>query len=297
VTPDPRYVAARRVLLDALEALNEHLNAIVVAGAQAVYLRTGEADIGVAAFTTDGDLALDASKLGPAPLLGEVLALRFGQEPEAPPSSPERQTQARRPMRPGVWKRTVEVDGLSLEVPIDLIVPEGIAPPGGSRAARLGPHGKQAARKAPGLEATVVDHDPIIVGALEAGDDREIRCNVAGPTALLIAKAHKIQDRLDQPDRPDRLIDKDASDVYRLMQTTPPQRVNEVAAVLLSDERVAEASRHGLKLLRQQFGHPRASGVQMAVRSLRLGVPEARVRTVCTAFTAALDPPTTPTGH
>lgn len=37
---DPEYVAARGVLLDALEALAEHRNAILLVGAQAVYLRT-----------------------------------------------------------------------------------------------------------------------------------------------------------------------------------------------------------------------------------------------------------------
>jgi hypothetical protein len=34
---DSRYVAARRILLDALVALSEHAGAIVVAGAQAVW--------------------------------------------------------------------------------------------------------------------------------------------------------------------------------------------------------------------------------------------------------------------
>lgn len=37
--PDPRYVAARRVLLDALDALAPHRPAVIVAGAQAVYLQ------------------------------------------------------------------------------------------------------------------------------------------------------------------------------------------------------------------------------------------------------------------
>jgi hypothetical protein len=36
---DPEYVEARRVLLDALEALAPHAEALVIAGAQAVYLR------------------------------------------------------------------------------------------------------------------------------------------------------------------------------------------------------------------------------------------------------------------
>ena len=44
-TVDPRYVAARRVLLNALEALAPHGPAVIVAGAQAVYLRSGAIEI------------------------------------------------------------------------------------------------------------------------------------------------------------------------------------------------------------------------------------------------------------
>ena len=54
---DELYVVARRVLLDALEALGAHREAIVVVGAQAIYLRAGKADLAVAPYTTDGDLA------------------------------------------------------------------------------------------------------------------------------------------------------------------------------------------------------------------------------------------------
>jgi len=146
----------------------------------------------------------------------------------------------------------------------------------------------RAARKAAGLEAAVVDNDVLGIKALDPNDERHIDCRVAGPTALLIAKAHKIQDRLEQDSRPDRLVDKDAGDVYRLMQTTPAARVSEVAARLFADERVAGPSRRGLDLLHQQFGARRAPGVEMAVRSLRLGVPEDRIRAVCTAYVAAL---------
>lgn len=53
------YASARRVLLDALEGLEAHRDAMVLIGAQAVYLRVGEADVAVAPFTTDGDLAID----------------------------------------------------------------------------------------------------------------------------------------------------------------------------------------------------------------------------------------------
>jgi hypothetical protein len=63
--PDPLYVAARRVLLDALEAIEPHLGALVLVGAQAAYLHAGEADLAVAPYTTDGDLALDPTRLEP----------------------------------------------------------------------------------------------------------------------------------------------------------------------------------------------------------------------------------------
>lgn len=65
---DPRYVEARRVLLDALTALAPHGRAFVVAGAQAVYLQSA-ADIAVAPYTTDADLALDPTLLQEDPVI------------------------------------------------------------------------------------------------------------------------------------------------------------------------------------------------------------------------------------
>ena len=277
MTLDPYYVAARRVLLDALEDLVEHRDAVIVVGAQAVYLRTGAANVGVAEYTTDSDLALASDVLADSPLLEDLMSARFDHARRGPGEGED----------PGVWTRTVEVGGEAIEIPVDLIVPEGIAPPGGSRGARLGPHGKRAARKAPGLEAAIVDNDVLTVEALD-DDPRSIEAKVAGPTALLIAKAHKINDRLAQEARPDRLVDKDASDVYRLMLTTATAQINEVMPTLLADQRVAGPAQRGLELLRGQFGARRAPGVEMAVRALRLGVPEDRVRTVCVTFVSEL---------
>ena len=45
--PDPLYVRAREVLLDALEALGPHRGSIILVGAQAIYLHTGEAASGL----------------------------------------------------------------------------------------------------------------------------------------------------------------------------------------------------------------------------------------------------------
>lgn len=45
---DPEYVEARRVLLDALEALGNHRKAVVLVGAQAIYHHVGAGTLLVA---------------------------------------------------------------------------------------------------------------------------------------------------------------------------------------------------------------------------------------------------------
>ena len=56
--PEELYVRARGALLDAAEALGPHLGAVVLVGAQAIYVHTGDADLAVAEYTTDTDLAV-----------------------------------------------------------------------------------------------------------------------------------------------------------------------------------------------------------------------------------------------
>lgn len=65
----PIYVAAREVLLDALDALGGQRHAVILAGAQAIYLHTGDADLAVAEYTTDGDLVVDPALLQNEPRL------------------------------------------------------------------------------------------------------------------------------------------------------------------------------------------------------------------------------------
>jgi hypothetical protein len=45
---DNLIVQSRAALLDALEALHEHRDNVIVVGAQAVYLRTGNASVAIA---------------------------------------------------------------------------------------------------------------------------------------------------------------------------------------------------------------------------------------------------------
>lgn len=190
-SPDPEYVLARRVLLDALEALGDQRDAVVLVGAQAIYLHTGDADLAVAPYTTDGDLALDPSRLMEDPKLAEAFR-EAGFSADA--------------QRLGTWIMSRPLEGRPVEVKIDLMVPEAVGG-AGRRGARLGAHGNRAARKARGLEATLVDRRRRKIEAMDDGDDRAFEVAVAGPAALLVAKLHKISERVGRPGRRD---DKDA---------------------------------------------------------------------------------------
>jgi hypothetical protein len=88
LTVDPSYIAARRMLLDALADTTtgdpvpwrSQRDAVIVAGAQAVYLRTGDPRTGVAPYITDGDLAFGTAKLADEPRLETAAGHRFQPE-------------------------------------------------------------------------------------------------------------------------------------------------------------------------------------------------------------------------
>lgn len=273
---DPRYVASRRVLLDALTALAPHGTAFIVAGAQAVYLRTGSSDIAIAPYTTDGDLALD-------PLL-------ISAEPDLERSMREAGFELYEPdgvrVQPGTWITTVDVNGERLTVPIDLIVPETAAGGGKHRGARLGVHGNRAARRAAGLEAALVDHSTMTIRSLDPADHRAVDVEVAGVAALLVAKAHKIHDRLGGNDS--RLKDKDAADMYRIMQTAAVPDVARTFRRLCDDGLAGASTTAALTLIEDLFGRRAAPGVVMTQRALRLAVPDAQVAALCVSFTERL---------
>lgn len=56
--PGDLVVQARTALLDALDALGTQRDAVVLVGAQAIYLHTGDLSLPLAEMTTDADLAL-----------------------------------------------------------------------------------------------------------------------------------------------------------------------------------------------------------------------------------------------
>lgn len=144
---------------------------------------------------------------------------------------------------PGIWFTDAIVTGRVVRIPIDLIVPENAASPGGRRGARLGAHGNRAARRAKGLEAALIDHEEMAIIALDPRDDRTVPTKVAGPVALLIAKAYKIHDRLGSC--PDRSSDKDGADIYRLMRTHSTEELRPTVQQLLGDERTSSSAEQG----------------------------------------------------
>ena len=194
------YVIARRVLLDCLDLLAAQSGALVLVGAQAIYLQTPVLDVGLPASTTDGDIAIDPDLLFENPDLAEVLE-SAGFRPHT---------------SPGTW---FSPEG----VPIDLLVPSGALPASSRRTAPLEGQGGRTARRTSGLELALHDNTKMELGALDPSDTRLAIVKVASPAALVVAKIIKLAERMSGP-KSDRILAKDASDVLRML------RYNDTAA-------------------------------------------------------------------
>jgi hypothetical protein len=269
------YVVARRVLLDALVALQDHRDGVILIGAQAVYVHAADAHLGVAAYTSDGDLALDPVNLGQHPLIEAAMvsagfSLNLRNDP-------------------GRWLKQQTVGSTPTNIMVDLLIPEGLSE-GGRRSARIPPHDPRAFLRVSGIEAAIVDNRVFTLASLEPqADSRTVEVRIAGVAALLLSKAIKISQRLnDSARRPDRLQDKDASDVVALMMTSDVDKVTATFGDLLRDDRTQKVTRTGLGHFHQLFGASRAPGVEMATRALN-GIQElSTVVALATAFTAQM---------
>ena len=232
VPDDDLFVRSRAALLDALEALEAHKASVIVIGAQAIYLRTRSAPVALAEATKDSDLAVDPRHLAEDPLIEVAMTgAGFYRDPVGG--------------QPGAW---LNGEG----IPVDLMVPEALAGPGGKnrRGARIPPHDRGAMRRARGLEAVVVDNDVMEVTALEGVDSRRHQARVAGPAALLIAKVHKIAERVAVPNR---LVDKDAHDIYRILVGTDTAALASTSRDLIDVAFCHDTTVEALELLRELF--------------------------------------------
>jgi hypothetical protein len=263
--PDPVYVAARRTLLDVLEALGPQRQAVTLVGAQAIYRYTSEdTSLAVAPYTADADLALDPDLLLDEPLLEQALtSAGFVRSDDS--------------SKIGTW---IGPGG----VPVDLMVPEARAG-GGRRSARIPPHAEGTARRARGLEASLVDRERWTVTALDPTDSRSLEVFVAGPGPLLVAKLLKIADRADSLTR---LENKDALDVLRLLQAVSLDTLAVSLRGLRAHELSRGVTREAIRQLRVLFGAAESPGAQMAVAATRgLHDPE-EIASSCAALAGDL---------
>ena len=237
---DANYVRARSGLLDALEALGPLRGAVVLVGAQAVYEYTRDHadDYAVAPFTLDADLALVPELLVEDPRI--IVAME--------------QAGYTLTDQPGIYRR----DG---GVQVDLLVPAAVGGRVG-RGAGLGVHGNRAARQVRGLEGALVSRRPMTIGALDPEDTRAHAINVAGPAALLVAKMHKIADRIDADDDR-RLSNKDAFDIFRLLQAVDTGKLADEFNLLTGDPTATEVTVEAMTRFRDLFGTPTAVGTQL----------------------------------
>ena len=238
--PDQLYVRARAALLDALVALEPHIDAVILVGAQAIYLHTGDGDLSVAVYTTDADFSISPGDLMDTPLLGDLLTESgFVAQLDA-----------------GRW---LSPDGIYL----DLMAPEALSG-AGRRGARLGAHGNRVARRVKGLEGALIDRQRSVITSLDPADRRAIAMWVAGPGALLVAKIHKIGERIGDASR---VRDKDALDVLRLLRSVDTTSMAERIDLLLTSDVALTVTIEAIDMLAEYFGRTAAEGIAMAVRS------------------------------
>ena len=245
---DRDYIDARETLLDAAEALGPHSDAVILVGAQAIYVHTaGDADsFALSPFTYDADIALDPELLGSSPAIVDAMN-RAG---------------FRLSDQPGLYKK----DGGGQ---VDLLVPEAVGGPG-RRAARLGVHGNKAAMKVHGLEGALVSHTRRKIATLVADADRSCILKVASPAALLVAKVHKIGERLEDPDvRRKEQLPKDAFDIYRLLRAIDTAEMAKEIALLQSHEISSRVTLGALSLFQSLFGSRSDMGIRLLVSSVR----------------------------
>jgi len=235
------YVVARRVLLNCLDLLAAQSEALVLVGAQAIYLQTPVLDVGLPASTTDGDIAIDPDLLFENPDLAEVL--------ESAGFCPH--------TSPGTW---FSPEG----VPIDLMVPSGALPASSRRTAPLQGQGGRTARRTSGLELALQDNKTMELRALAPDDTRTATVKVASPAALVVAKLIKLDERTSDP-KPDRVLAKDSSDILRMLRYNDAAAIGAALGRFAAEGVGAGTIESAVEFLRLQLALKRSPLIELAV--------------------------------
>ncbi len=245
---DQVHIEARETLLDAVEALGPHSEAVILVGAQAIYVHTAptDASFALSPFTYDADIVLDPELLGSSPAIVDAMSRAGFQLGD----------------QPGLYRRDVGPQ-------VDLLVPEAVGGPG-RRAARLGVHGNRAAMKVHGLEGALVSHTRITIGSLVPGAGRACILKVARPAALLVAKVHKVGERLRDSDvRRRDPVAKDAFDMYRLLRAVDTPDLAAEFRRLQAHDVSSRVTSEALVLFRDLFSSPSGTGTGLVVEYVR----------------------------
>lgn len=279
MTYDHATIEARSALLDAAEALDEHIGSMVLVGAQAIYLYTGDSDVPVATHTKDCDLGIILGQLRDRPLIEATLKAKGFQLTTARDGSTMQ----------GRWL------GRAGAI-VDLLAPEGVQDHGDGRVprgARIPPHANTAVRNVSGIEGIELDHREMTVVALDPADGRSARLKVAGPATLFVAKIHKICERLVDVEGGlrDRTADKDAHDLYRLLRSLPASETQEGLQVLLGGEATRKTAKWATNAARE-FGTGADSAIcETAGRYEELvGDPDLVAASMATLLREIIDP-------
>jgi len=135
---------------------------------------------------------------------------------------------------------------------LDLFQPRILSNRGAkSRSANLGPHGRDVLRITDGLDSALIDNSVLAISSFEAEDPRSYEMKVAGPAALIIAKTAKIGDRILRSNQ--KLLSKDAHDVYRLLLATQTELLGQLFEKLLSNPISEIEARIGVDAFTQLF--------------------------------------------
>lgn len=228
-------ITSRRALIDVITGLADQRAALTVLGGHAVIEVTQSIPTLPPDDTTrDGDLGIIPQLLSDNPNLSARMT-ELGYE-------------AARAERPGVWSPISQRDrSIHDRDSVDLIAPMSLARDGlttnrSIRAARVGAHGKHAVSATRGTELSVLDRQWRTLRSFDGGPS--VDAYVAGPSALLCAKAHKIHDRLDPAEmrrNADRLRPKDFADLYRLLLVITPEDAKSVFVQGIADPTINEA--------------------------------------------------------
>lgn len=130
----------------------------------------------------------------------------------------------------------------------------------------------------------MIDVTTMMIMALRDDDHRQFDIAVAGPAALMVAKCHKLNDRLGEAGKR-AAKPKDAHDVLRLLRGVPTAKLAEGFTKMFGDPVSREIAREGLDLLSGLFGRARAQGSLLAADAAEGLEDRTTVSASCEALT------------